>query len=295
MRVALVGQIAFAAATAVADAKPPAPHAKPTTPRAKPARWQTLPLPPAMPKPADAGLVDVDGAKIYYATFGTGSPVILLHGGLGNGDHWSHQVPPLAEHHRVIVIDSRGQGRSTRTKVAPSYDLMARDVLAVMDHLKVDKAAIVGWSDGGEIALKLGIHHAARVTKLFVFGANYDAKGTKRRGGSSSTFDRYTAKCRADYAKLSKTPKQWNAAVQWLLPIWRTPMGFTKDQLTTLKAPTIVADGDHDEIIVLAQVEEMAKLIPNARLVVFEDTSHFALWQDPASFNRVLVDFLTEP
>jgi len=265
---------------------------------AKPARWQTCPLPPAMPKAVSTGFIDVDGAKIYYATYGKpdGAPVVLLHGGMGNSDHWAFQVPALADTQKlnVIVIDSRGQGRSTRTKSAPSYDAMASDTLAVMDHLKVDKAAIVGWSDGGEVALKLGIHHADRVTRLFIFGANYDANGSKPRGGRpAATFNTYSAKCRADYAKLSKTPKQFNDLVQWLLPIWRNPMGFSKDQLTAITAPTIVADGDHDEIIVLAQIEEMAKLIPNAQLQVFKDTSHFALWQDPASFNKVLVDFLT--
>jgi pimeloyl-ACP methyl ester carboxylesterase len=263
---------------------------------AKPARWQQLTLPPPMPKPATKGFVDVDGAKIYYATYGNGAPVILLHGGMGNSDHWSHQVPALAEKLHVIVIDSRGQGRSTRTKATPSYDMMATDVLAVMDHLELAKAAIVGWSDGGEIALKLGIHHANRITKLVVYGASYDAKGNKPRAGKShATFAKYTAKCRADYKRLSKTPKQFDALVQWLLPIWRNPMGFTQDQLKSITAPTLVADGDHDEIIQLTQIEEMAKLIPNARLEVFKDTSHFALWQDPASFNKVVVDFLTAP
>ena len=266
------------------------------TAAAKPARWQQLKPPPAMPKPQTSGFVEEGGAKLYYATYGDGVPVILLHGGMGNSDHWSHQVPALAEKLRVIVIDARGQGRSTRPKAAPSYDQMATDVLAVMDHLKLDKAAIVGWSDGGEVALKLGVHHPDRVTKLFVFGANYDAKGTKPRAGRShATFATYTARCRADYKRLSGTPKQFDALVQWLLPIWRNPMGFTKDQLSSIKAPTIVSDGDHDEIVELAQVKEMATLIPNARLVVFEDTSHFALWQDPASFNKVLVEFLTAP
>jgi pimeloyl-ACP methyl ester carboxylesterase len=256
-------------------------------------RYQTLPLPPDMPAPNDTGFVDNDGAKIFYARFGNvkGEPVILLHGGMGNGDHWSHQVPALTDKMHVITIDSRGQGRSTRTKKKPSYDQMTSDVIAVMDHLKVERASFVGWSDGGEIALKLGIHHAKRVNKLFILGANYDAKGA-RKSKPTKTFSAYSAKCRADYAKLSKTPKSYSEVSSWLLPIWRSPMGFTKDQLKSIKAPTIVADGSHDEIIVLDQVKEMAKLIPNARLEVFSDTSHFVLWQDPAALNKVLVDFL---
>ncbi|NVB83690.1 MAG: alpha/beta hydrolase [Kofleriaceae bacterium] len=261
--------------------------------KAKP-RWQTLPLPPAMPSPRDKGFVEVDGAQIYYARFGAaGEPVILLHGGMGNADHWSHQVKALADKLQVIAIDSRGQGRSTRTKAKPSYDQMAEDVIAVMDKLELKKASLVGWSDGGEIALKLAIQHPDRVAKLFILGSNYDAKGSKpRRGPLPATFAAYAAKCRADYRKMSRTPKQYDDVQAWLVPIWRNPMGFTKDQLRAIAAPTIVADGDHDEIIELAQVEEMAKLIPNARLEVFADTSHFALWQDPEAVNNVLLDFL---
>jgi pimeloyl-ACP methyl ester carboxylesterase len=277
VRLALVVLIAL---TATAVAKP---------------RWQELPLPPAMPAATDHGMVDVEGAQIYYARYGKGDPVILLHGGLGNSDHWANQVPALAEKFQVIAIDSRGQGRSTRTKARVTYETMANDVLAVMDKLEIPRAALVGWSDGGEIALKLAIKHPDRVTKMFVFGANYNSEGSKPRSGRpAETFNAYAAKCRADYGKLSKTPKQFDDLVDWLLPVWRTPMGFTKDQLRSITVPTLVADGDHDEVIILDQIQEMAKLIPNAQLAVFPDTSHFALWQDPEDFNKVLLDFLSK-
>src|SRR5262245_55918106 len=162
---------------------------------AKTPRWQTLPLPPAMPTPTAKGLVAVGGASIYYAVFGNGTPVVLLHGGGGNGDHWANQLPALADEHRVIVIDTRGQGRSTRDKAAPTYDRFASDVIAVLDHLKIKRASIVGWSDGGETALKLAIDHAARVDKIFVLGANYDENGARSHGGEA-TFDGYITKCR---------------------------------------------------------------------------------------------------
>jgi pimeloyl-ACP methyl ester carboxylesterase len=266
-----------------------------TSAAAKP-RWQELPLPPAMPEAADHGTVDVSGAHIYYARYGKADadPVILLHGGLGNSDHWSRQVIDLADKFAVYVIDSRGQGRSTRTRATVTYDVMARDVLAIMDQLKLERASLVGWSDGGEVALKIAIAHPDRVAKLFLLGVNYDANGSKPRGGpQSATFAAYAAKCRADYQRLSATPRQWDALVDWMLPVWRNPMGFTKDQLRAIQAPTLVTDGDHDEVIVLDQVEEMAKLIPNAQLKVFTDTSHFALWQDPTTFDSTLVEFLS--
>lgn len=266
-------------------------HAGPKVPR-----WQTLPLPPAMPKPVASGHVAVGDAKIFYATYGEGAPVILLHGGLGNGEQWAFQVPALAAKHRVIAIDSRGQGRSTLGTGALSYHAMAADVVAVMEHLGVERAAVVGWSDGGAIALDLAIHQPARVSKLFVLGTNYHSSGSKpRTGGASKTFAAYAAKCRRDYARLGGGRKAHDAALAALRPIWRSPGGFTKDQLRGIRAPTVVADGAHDEIIRLDHLEEMAALIPGAKLVVFADTSHFALWQDPAAVGRAIVDFLTAP
>jgi pimeloyl-ACP methyl ester carboxylesterase len=258
---------------------------------AKP-RWEELPLPPPMPAAETKGSVEHDGAKIYYATYGKGTPVILLHGGLGNSDHFGFQVPALAAQYQVITIDSRGQGRSTMTRAKLTYQVMANDVVAVMDALKVPRASIVGWSDGGEIALDLAIDHPDRVDRIFVFGANYDANGSKPRDVQHQTFNDYAVKCRSDYEKMSKTPRAYNTVVDALLPVWRNPTGITKDQLRSIQAPTMMADGDHDEVIELDQVKEMAQLIPNGQLKVFTDTSHFALWQDPKTFTQAILDFL---
>jgi pimeloyl-ACP methyl ester carboxylesterase len=250
-----------------------------------------------MPAPAASGHVEASGgARIYYASFGKPSApaVILLHGGLGNGEHFAHQVPALADRFRVIAIDSRGQGRSTLGKGKLSYPAMARDVIAVMDALRIETAAVAGWSDGGAIALALGIEHGKRVDKLFVFGTNYDSRGSKPRGGTTPTFAAYAARCRADYGRLAARGAHAAAAAA-LAPVWRDPAPFTKERLRAIQAPTLVGSGDHDEIVLLDQVKEMATTIPKGRLAVLQDTSHFALWQDPAAFNKVLVDFLTSP
>ena len=251
-----------------------------------------------MPKALASGRVPVaGGAEIYYATFGKAGapPVILLHGGLGHGDQFAYQVPVLAARFRVIAIDSRGQGRSTLGKGKLGYAAMAGDVVEVMKALKLEQASVAGWSDGGAVALALAIEHPARVDRLFVFGTNYDAKGSKSHAGSAPTFAQYAARCRTDTARLAKAPGAYAAAAAALAPVWREPVSFTQAQLRTIKARTLVGDGDHDEIIELAQVKEMAALIPGAKLVVLEGTSHFALWQDPAAFTRALVDFLTAP
>jgi pimeloyl-ACP methyl ester carboxylesterase len=271
-----------------------APSVAPSFARPRP-RWDTLPLPPALPEPADSGSVDADGARIAYSIYGAGDPVLLLHGGLGNSGHFGFQLPALVDRFQVIAIDSRGQGRSTRTRATITYDLMAADVIAVLDHLHIARASVVGWSDGGEIALKLAIKYPDRVNRLFVFGANYDASGSKARGSRSTTFAAYMQKCRTDYQRVFKTTRGFNELAEALLPLWRTSSGITRDQLRAIQAPVAVADGDHDEIILRDQIEEMARLIPGGKLVIFSDASHFALWQDPEAFNQAMLGFLTEP
>src|SRR5882757_1383222 len=103
---------------------------------------------PPLPAPSDSGYVEHDNARIWYAASGAGPAVLLLHGGLGNAGNWGFQVPALvAAGHRVVAIDSRGQGRSTRDPRPYSYEMMAGDTRAVMDRLAIERAAIVGWSD----------------------------------------------------------------------------------------------------------------------------------------------------
>src|SRR5215469_13900475 len=135
-------------------------------------QWQQLPKTPALPTPEHSGYAPVNGVRIWYATFGRGEPVILLHGGLANSNYWGYQVPALAKHYRVIVMDSRGHGRSTRNEDPLSYHLMARDVIGLMNFLHIPKVTIVGWSDGAIVGLDMAINYPARLSRLFAFAAN---------------------------------------------------------------------------------------------------------------------------
>ncbi|HXQ36131.1 MAG TPA: alpha/beta hydrolase [Anaerolineales bacterium] len=133
-----------------------------------------------LPVTNEAGYVEHDGARIWYTAYGSGSPVILLHGGLGHSGNWGHQVPALIQSgYRVVLIDSRGHGRSTRDAQPYSYELMASDVSAVMDTLGIEKAGLVGWSDGACTALILASKTPSRVAGVFFFACNMDPSGTK--------------------------------------------------------------------------------------------------------------------
>jgi len=158
------------------------------------------------------GYVEHEGARIWYTTYGSGLPVILLHGGLGHSGNWGHQIPALVRGgYRVILIDSRGHGRSTRDARPFLYELMASDVLAVMDSLQLRKAGLVGWSDGAVIALILAMHAPGRTAGVFFFGCNMDPSGVKQITWPNQILDRCLGRHANDYAQLSATPDQFPA------------------------------------------------------------------------------------
>jgi pimeloyl-ACP methyl ester carboxylesterase len=253
--------------------------------------WQTLPQPPPMPQPRESGMAPVNGIRMYYAVYGEGPPVLLIHGGLGNADIWGFQVPALAKDHKVIVADSRGHGRSTRSSKPISYALMADDYLALLDYLKIDKVELVGWSDGGIIGLDIAIRHPERLSRLFSFAANFTPEGGNDVA-NSATFNAYFARARKDYLALSPTPGEFDDFVKQCSKMWANEPRYSEKQLRAITVPTTIFDGDHDEAIKPEHTRELAKLIPGARLVIMKDASHFALWQKPAEFNATVRKFL---
>lgn len=254
-------------------------------------QWQVLPPTPTLPASDQGGYAPVNGIKIWYAVFGRGEPVILLHGGLANSNYWGNQVPILAKRYRVIVMDSRGHGRSTRDGRPFSYDLMASDVVALMNFLKIDKAAIVGWSDGAILGLDIAIHHPERLTKLFAFAANSDPSGVKDIA-RSPVFNAYIARAEKEYERLSPTPDQYKSFLDQITKMWETQPSFTAEQLRGIAVPTWIVDADHDEAIKRENTEFMADQIPGSGLLLEPEVSHFAFLQDPQQFNADVLHFL---
>ncbi len=255
--------------------------------------WLTLPPTPKLPTPRRAETVLLNGTKIYFAQFGeAGAPVLMLHGGLGNSNYWGHQVRELAKDFSVTVMDTRGHGRSPVTSRTFSYELFAQDAIALLDFLQIPAARIIGWSDGGVTGIELAMSRPERVSKLFAFGANATPAGMRPGGARSSVFAAYAARCRVEYAELSPNPKRWPQLVQGLGAMWRSEPNYPDRKLARIKAPTAIADGDHDEIIRPEHTRRIAEIIPGSRLAILPNTSHFAMLQDPGQFNRALLAFL---
>jgi pimeloyl-ACP methyl ester carboxylesterase len=254
--------------------------------------WQTLPEPPAMPAPAESGMAPVGDIEMYYAVYGEGEPVLLIHGGLGHADVWGFQVPALAEDHKVIVADSRGHGRSTRSGQPFGYALMADDYLALLDHLGIEQVALVGWSDGGIIGLDIAIRQPERLSALYAFAANYVPEGVKPTVGDDPVFGAYIERARADYARLSPKPAEFDAFVEQISQMWASQPHYSAEQLRAIPVRTVIFSGEHDEAIKLEHTRELAELIPNARLEIMPDASHFAMWQRPEAFTASVRNFL---
>jgi pimeloyl-ACP methyl ester carboxylesterase len=255
-------------------------------------RWETLPPTPAPISTPRSGEAQVNGIKIHYAVYGHGSPVVFLHGGLANGDYWGNQVRAVAAHHTVILMDSRGHGRSSRDERPYGYDLMADDVVALLDLLKIHKADIVGWSDGGILGLDLALRHKDRVGKVFAFAANTVTAGVVEGVEKNPTFAAYIARAGNEYQRLSSTPKQYDAFVDQISKMWAEQPNWTDAELKTIDTPVLVVDGDHDEAIKRAHTEYIAATIPHAGLLILPNVSHFAFLQDPAQFNFAILHFL---
>ncbi|MGC7096032.1 alpha/beta fold hydrolase [Amycolatopsis lurida] len=247
---------------------------------------------PALPEAAEQGHIPHSGARIWYATYGNGPPVVLLHGGLGHGGNWGNQVPALvAAGYRAIVIDSRGHGRSTRDDRPYTYDLLASDVLAVLDALRVPRAAFTGWSDGAVTALILARHAPERVTGVLYFGCNMDPSGTKEFR-TTPVVDRCFARHARDYAELSATPDGFEDLVDAVTRMQRSEPDYSAQELAWIRVPVTIAHAEHDEFIERAHAEYLANTIPGAELSILAGVSHFAPLQRPELFNEAMFSLL---
>lgn len=245
------------------------------------------------PLPAgECGEVETSGARIWYATTGAGPAVVLLHGGMGNATNWGFQVPALVDAgYRPVVIDSRGQGRSTNDGRAFSYAQMADDTLAVLDTLGIEKAAFVGWSDGACTALVLADNRPERSAGIFFFACNVDETGTKPFV-YTDTIGRCLERHKKDWSALSPTPDTFDATFEAVGIMQRTQPNYSASDLVRIRVPVWSVLGENDEFITREHAEYLAGTIPNAQLHILPGVSHFAPVQRPDVFNAAMLGFL---
>jgi pimeloyl-ACP methyl ester carboxylesterase len=227
---------------------------------------------------------NINGIRLYYEIYGTGEPLLMIHGNGGSINDFINQVPYFSKKYMVILADSRSQGKSVDTGDSLSFEMMADDFSALLDELHIDSCHVLGWSDGGINGLMLAIHHPEKVKKLAITGANL--------------WPDSTAICAADYlrglnyydtlGKMPQTPENINNRKLVKLDMFQPHL--SRQQLKEIACPVLVIGGDHD-IIPPEHTLLIARWIPGAYLWILPNSSHSTLIDYRDQFNRTVDEF----
>lgn len=233
-------------------------------------------------------------ARIYYETYGSGKPLLLLHGGLTSVESWYAQLPILAKDFKLIIIDMRGHGRSQIGQKAFTYDLLASDTLNILDHLQLSKVDILGWSDGGIVGLKLAIYNPERVNRLIAISANFNPEGLTNeaiKAMKSATPSNHSLIARLIYCLVAPQPSQWKSLWYHVTMMWASYPQIKQEDLAKIKSETLLIQGEYD-LISEQHFNEMAKAIPNSQQKIIPNTGHKALQHAPEIINKAIQSFL---
>ena len=219
----------------------------------------------------------------YYIEKGTGFPLILLHGNGEDCGYFVHQMEPFAKHFRVIAIDTRGHGQTPRGEASFSIRQFAEDLLDFMNLHQIEKAHILGFSDGGNIAMVFALMHPERVEKLILNGANLNASGVKRKVQIPIEIGYRIAKLFATKSPVARKNAE-------MLGLMVNDPNVKAEELSCIQNPTLVIAGEKD-MIKDSHTRLIAKSIPGAMLSIIPG-NHFIANKNPDTFNEVVLRFL---
>jgi pimeloyl-ACP methyl ester carboxylesterase len=229
---------------------------------------------------AETGHAEVNGVTIYYEVYGEGPPVLVLHGGSASIETMHYQIRELAVDHQVIAADSRAHGRSTDADgIALSYNLMADDMVSLLDKLEIERADVFGWSDGGNIGLNMAIRFPERVRRLVMYGSNFHHTGLStelsdhelRNDPNHAEWD----DARSFYISIAPSPERWPILHEKLIAMWESQPTWQEEDLLGLSAPTLVMAGEFD-LVTEEHTRKFAALIPEGTAIILSGQDHFA-------------------
>jgi pimeloyl-ACP methyl ester carboxylesterase len=239
--------------------------------------------------PAVGRFYEINGFRMYTEVYGSGPPLLMIHGNNGSMKAFAKNVPYFARHYKVILADSRSQGRSLDADHPLTFEMMADDFAALLDVMHIDSAYVLGWSDGGINALLLAMRHPGKVKKLASTGANL---WTDADAFAPGLWDEAKAEYESGLRKTYTTAKEKNDRKLFLLD-WQEPH-ITLAQLHAIQAPSLIICGDHD-VISIAHTVLIYQNIPHAELWVVPNSGHATLIEHTAEFNKTVDDFFTQP
>jgi pimeloyl-ACP methyl ester carboxylesterase len=232
---------------------------------------------------------NIRGFKMYCEAYGRGKPLIMIHGNNGSIATFAAIIPYFSQKYRVILADSRAQGKSVDNKDSLTFEMMADDESALMDSLHIDSAYVLGWSDGGVVALLMAIRHPQKVIKLAASGANLRP--------DSSAIDPELWKSQKHTYNLSKNKvlttevekNKWKIfLLDWLQP------NIPLKAIRTIQCPSFIIGGDHD-LIPVKHTIQISQNIPNSKLWIVPNSGHATLIEHTADFDKKVDDFFNPP
>ncbi|MEG0187509.1 alpha/beta fold hydrolase [Algoriella sp.] len=223
--------------------------------------------------------LDITDAKIYFEEYGEGEPLIFLHGNNGSIEDFYQQIPFFAKHYRVIVLDTRGQGRSTDlTKTPYTYEVFSNDLFQVIQKLNLKKVNLVGWSDGGNTALIFNAQHPELINKIVTIGAVLNPNGVKDE-------------LIENFKNLANKPSEMTNLR--LIELMLNEPNITKSELNKIQNSVLVIAGEKDEVKE-EHTKEIQQNIKNAELLIIPNSTHYVPFEQPKVLNEAILKFLKD-
>ena len=253
------------------------------------------------------GYAPVNGLKMYYEVHGSGDPVVLLHGSFMTiTNNWAGWIGELSKTRKVIAIEMQGHGRTADIKRDFGYESLADDVAALLDHLKIPSADLIGYSMGGGVAMQCAIRHPEKVRKVVIISSAFRLDGMVKE--AVDVFPKLTAEMfkgspiEIEYKKLSPTPDEFPNFIKHVISVDLRPYDFGADKLRATKAPMFFIHGDADGVR-LEHISEMFRLKGGevhgdmrprsaSRLAILPDTTHVTLMDRMPVIVPMVNDFL---
>jgi pimeloyl-ACP methyl ester carboxylesterase len=267
-----------------------------------------LVTPPCFSQPTnDKGYAPVNGLKMYYEVYGSGKPLVLLHGAFMTiNTNFGMLIPELSKTRQVIAVELQGHGRTNDIDRPFSFEKMADDVAALLKYLKIDSADILGYSLGGMVAWQLAIRHPESAKKLVIISAVYKYTGWTPETRAilptitSKVFEGSPMK--SEYDSVAPDPKHWPQFVNKMKKFVTTPYDFNAEKIKAIKSPTLIITGDGDGVLPEHAVE-MFRLrhgrymvdfgpAPDTQLAILPGTSHISVMMQTQWLLSIVPAFL---
>ena len=261
--------------------------------------------------PVESGYVPVNSLEMYYETYGSGQPLVLLHGNLSTiGTSFGKVLPKLSSTRRIISVEQQGHGHTADIDRPFSLEQWAQDTIALLHHLGIEQADFFGYSSGGAVALEIALRSPALVRKLvWAGGTSYRRDGLYpellRASEAMQPEDLDGSPFQQAYASVAPHPEHWHRLVAKIRDLDRATLGWSREAIASVKAPTLLIIGDSD-IVWPEHVVEMFRLLgggvvgdlvglPRSQLAVLPGTTHVTLADRDQWLAPMITEFLDAP